>query len=429
MNSEEVLKKQEEYLWPSHLTLYKEPLVLARGEGMHLYDTEGNAYLDCFGGILTISVGHCHPKVTEALKKQIEMLVHTSTLYPNEKPVLLAEKLAEITPGNLKKSYFTNSGTEAIENAIMLAKQYTGAQEVITLRHSYHGRSALAMSLLGLGQWRVGGTHVAGIRHALAPYCYRCPLKLSYPSCGIACAHDVEELILTTTSGRVAAFLAEPVLGVGGYVDPPREYYGIVADIVRKYGGVFISDEVQTAFGRTGGKWFGIEHWGVEPEIMTMAKGIANGTPLGATIATPEVADSMKGLTISTFGGNPVSCVAGIATLEVIAEECPPEHVQEVGDHLKEGLEVLYQKYPVIGEVRGMGLMQGIEIVKDRDSKEPALEVVADVFEVTRESGLLTGKAGMLGNVLRIAPPMVATKDNIDQAVEIFDYAFAKVLD
>jgi len=429
MNSEEVLKKQQEFLWPSHLTLYKKPLVFDRGEGMYLYDEDGNKYLDCFGGILTISVGHCHPKVTAALTEQIETLVHTSTLYPNAKPVILAEKLAQITPGDLQKTYFTNSGTEANENAIMLAKQYTGAQEVIALRHGYSGRSALAMTLIGLSQWRIGGTNVIGVKHAMAPYCYRCPMKLKYPTCGIACAKDIEELILTTTSGRVAAFLAEPVMGVGGYIVPPPEYFEIAVEIVRKYGGVFICDEVQTAIGRTGTHWFGIEHWGVEPEIMTMAKGIANGTPLGVTIATPQVADSLKGLTISTFGGNPVSCAGAIATIEVIEEECTPEHVEEVGNHLRQGLEMLYAKYPIIGEVRGKGLMQGMEIVKDRDSKEPSLDVVAEVFEVTRERGLLIGKAGMLGNVLRIAPPMVATKDHIDQTIEIFDYAFAKVLD
>jgi alanine-glyoxylate transaminase/(R)-3-amino-2-methylpropionate-pyruvate transaminase len=429
MNTQEILKKQRKYLWPSHLTYYKEPLPFIRGEGMHLYDVEGNRYLDCFGGILTISVGHCHPKVTAALTEQIETLVHTSTLYPHENSVRLAERLAELTPGKLQKSFFLNSGTEANEAAIMLAKQTTGAQEVIALRHGYSGRSALAMTLCGLSGWRIGGTHVAGIKHAITPYCYRCAFKLKYPDCGIACAKDIEELIRTTTSGRVAAFLAEPILGVGGYVVPPFEYYEIAVEIVRRYGGLFICDEVQTALGRTGKYWFGIEHWGVEPEIMTMAKGIANGSPLGVTIATPEVADALEGLTISTFGGNPVSCAAALATLEVIREEAPPEHVQEVGDHLTRGLEELYAKYPIIGDVRGMGLMQAVEIVQDRDSKEPALELVAELFETTRKRGLLMGKGGLYGNALRIGPPLIATKDDIDEALEIFDHAFAEVLD
>jgi alanine-glyoxylate transaminase/(R)-3-amino-2-methylpropionate-pyruvate transaminase len=285
------------------------------------------------------------------------------------------------------------------------------------------------MSLVGQGNWRIGGTHVAGVKHAIAPYCYRCAFKLKYPDCGIACAKDIEELVKTTTSGRLAAFLAEPILGVGGYVVPPPEYFEIAVEIVRKHGGLFICDEVQTALGRTGVHWFGIEHWGVEPEIMTMAKGIANGSPLGVTISTPEVGDTLEGLTISTFGGNPVSCAAAIATMDVIAEESPPEHVEEVGNHLRQGLETLYEKYPVIGEVRGKGLMQGLEIVRDRDSKEPALDEVAKLFEITRERGLLMGKGGLYGNVLRIAPPLVATKENIDEALDVFDYAFAKVLD
>ncbi len=429
MKTKEILEKQDKYLWPSYLTYYKEPLPFARGEGMYLYDVEGNKYLDCFGGILTVSVGHCHPKITAVLTRQVETLVHTSTLYPHENPVLLAEKLAELTPGKLQKSFFTNSGTEANEAAIMLAKQATGAQEVIALRHGYSGRSALTMTLVGQSSWRIGGTHVAGVKHAIAPYCYRCAFKLKYPDCGVACAKDIEELIKTTTSGRVAAFLAEPILGVGGFVVPPPEYFEIAVDIVRKYGGVFICDEVQTALGRTGIHWFGIEHWGVEPEIMTMAKGIANGSPLGVTIATPEVADSLEGLTISTFGGNPVSCAAATATIDVITEESPPSHVEEVGNHLRQGLQTLYGKYPIIGEVRGKGLMQGMEIVRDRDSKEPALDEVAELFEVTRKQGLIMGKGGLYGNVLRVAPPLVATRDNIDQALEIFDYAFAKVLD
>jgi alanine-glyoxylate transaminase/(R)-3-amino-2-methylpropionate-pyruvate transaminase len=429
MKTNEILEKQGKYLWPSYLTYYKQPLPFARGEGMYLYDVEGNKYLDCFGGILTISVGYCHPKVTAALTRQVETLVHTSTLYPHENPVLLAEKLAELTPGKLQKSFFTNSGTEANEAAIMLAKQATGAQEVIALRHGYSGRSALTMTLVGQSSWRIGGTHVAGVKHAIAPYCYRCAFKLKYPDCGVACAKDIEELIKTTTSGRVAAFLAEPILGVGGFVVPPPEYFEIAVDIVRKYGGVFICDEVQTALGRTGVYWFGIEHWGVEPEIMTMAKGIANGSPLGVTIATPEVAESLEGLTISTFGGNPVSCAAAIATIDVIMEESPPRHVEEVGNHLRQGLQTLYEKYPIIGEVRGKGLMQGMEIVRDRESKEPALDEVAELFEITRKRGLIMGKGGLYGNVLRVAPPLVATKDNVDQALEIFDHAFAEVLD
>ncbi|UCC89438.1 MAG: aspartate aminotransferase family protein [Anaerolineales bacterium] len=427
MDTQTILEKQHKYLWPSHITYYRQPLPLARGEGMYLYDVEGNQYLDFFGGILTVSVGHCHPKVTQAITHQAQTLVHTSTLYPHQNHVNLAQKLAEITPGRLQKSFFLNSGTEANETAVMLAKAATGAQEVIALRHGYSGRSALAMTLTGQSAWRLGGTHILGIKHAMNPYCYRCPLKLSYPSCGIACAEDIEDLIRTTTSGRVAAFLAEPIQGVGGFVTAPPEYFEIAVGIVRRYGGLFICDEVQTGFGRTGKYWFGIQHWGVEPDIMTMAKGIANGSPMGATIATPEVADKLQGLTISTFGGNPVSCAAALATIQVMQEEASPTHVEEVGAHLRQGLEALQQKYPLIGDVRGMGLIQGVEMVLDRQTKEPATQQVAHMFEATRERGMLIGKGGFYGNALRISPPLVATKDDVDQALEILDHAFAEV--
>jgi len=429
MNNQEILDKQKKYLWPNHLLYYTEPLALDHGDGMYVWDVEGTKYLDFFAGILTTSVGHNHPKVTKAAQEQTAKLIHSSTLYPNEGHVNLAEKMAQITPGNLQVSYFTTSGTDADETAVMLAKAYTGQQEVIALRHGYSGRSAMGMSLTGQSGWRIGGSHILGIKHALNPYCYRCPLKMSYPSCGVACAEDVEEVIKTTTSGKIAAFLAEPIQGVGGFVTAPLEYFKITSEIAHHYGGLFICDEVQTGFGRTGDKWFGIEHWGVEPDIMTMAKGIANGFPLGNTITTPEIAQSMvgKGMTISTFGGNPVSVAASLATIEVMEAEANPQHIGEVGQHLRLGLERLQEKYPVIGDVRGMGLMQGIELVKDRKTKEPAAAAVNQLFEETRRRGLIIGKGGMYGNVIRIAPPLVATKTHVDEALLILDYAFAQV--
>jgi 4-aminobutyrate aminotransferase len=367
--------------------------------------------------------------VTQRVQEQAAKLLHSSTLYPNENHVRLAEKMAEITPGKLQTSYFTNSGTEADETAVMLAKSYTGYQEVIALRHGYSGRSPLGMSLTGQAGWRIGGTHILGIKHAMNPYCYRCPLKMTYPSCGVACAEDVEEVIKTSTSGRVAALIAEPIQGVGGFVTPPKEYFKIVVEIVHNYGGLFICDEVQTGFGRTGDKWFGIEHWDVEPDVMTMAKGIANGLPMGNIITTEEIAQGTvgKGLTISTFGGNPLSTAASLATLEVMEEEATPQHIAEVGDYLRAGLEKLQDKYPLIGDVRGMGLMQGVEMVKDRQTKEPAPEAVVAVFEQTRARGLLIGKGGMYNNVLRIAPPLIATKEHVDEALNILDHAFAQV--
>jgi 4-aminobutyrate aminotransferase len=425
MNSQEILAKQTEYIFPSIATYYAEPLAFERGEGQFVYDVDGNRYLDFFGGILTISVGHCHPKVTERVCQQVRTLQHTSTLYPHANMVNLAEKMAQISPGRLQKSFFSNSGTEANETAVMLAKVYTDAQEVIALRHGYSGRSALAMTLTGHANWRIGGTQLLGIKHAHNAYCYRCAFGLAYPSCELRCAYDVEELIQTTTSGRVAALLAEPIQGVGGFVTPPPEYFQIVAGIVRKYGGLFICDEVQTGFGRTGGKWFGIEHWGVEPDIMTCAKGVANGAPMGVTIATPEVADGFQGLTISTFGGNPVSCTAALSTIEVIEEENLAQNAQVVGDYLRLQLEELQVKHPLIGEVRGMGLIQGVELV--REHKEPASKEILHVFEATKKRGLLIGKGGLYGNVIRITPPLNISKADVDEAVRILDEAFAEV--
>jgi alanine-glyoxylate transaminase/(R)-3-amino-2-methylpropionate-pyruvate transaminase len=425
MNVQDILNKHDQYVFPSVITYYEEPLPFERGEGQYLYGVDGKRYLDFFGGILVVSVGHCHPKVTERVCQQVRTLQHTSTLYPHANMVNLAERLAQIAPGKLQKSFFTNSGTEANETAIMLAKVYTDAQEVIALRHGFSGRSALSMTLTGQASWRIGGTQILGIKHAHNAYCYRCAFNREYPDCDLECAYDVEELIRTTTSGRVAAFIAEPIQGVGGFITPPPEYFPIVVDIVRRYGGLFISDEVQTGFGRTGTKWFGIEHWGVEPDIITCAKGIANGTPMGATVATAEVADSFEGLTIATFGGNPVSCAATLATIEVMEEENLPSNAQVVGDYLRGKLEELKEKHPLVGDVRGMGLIRGIELV--REGKEPAKQEILQVFEATKRRGLLIGKGGLYGNVIRIAPPLNIAKADVDEAVRILDEAFEEV--
>jgi len=421
ISSEDIHAKHKEYLFPSVANYYKEPLAIDHAEGMYVYDPEGNKYLDFFGGILTVSVGHCNPKVTKKINEQVNKLQHTSTLYPNEKIVALAEKLAEITPGELKKSFFTSSGTEADETAVFLAKHFTGNQEIIALRHSYSGRSLLAMSMTGHAPWRHGGTHIPGIKHAVSPYCYRCPFSLEYPGCELKCAQDIEELIMTTTSGKIAGFIAEPIQGVGGFITPPKEYFQVAVPIIKKYGGVFICDEVQTGFGRTGKRMFGIEHWEVEPDIMTMAKGIANGAPLGATIARTEIADSFTGLTISTFGGNPVSMAAALATIEVMEEENLAENAYEVGQHLRAGLEDLQKKYPSIGDVRGKGLMQACEFVKE--NKVPDAAIVGKLFEEMKKQGVLIGKGGLYGNVIRISPPLTVTKSEVDDFIKAMDKA------
>jgi 4-aminobutyrate aminotransferase len=425
MKKNEVIEKHKKYLFPIVANYYEEPLVVDHAKGNYVYDVEGKEYLDFFGGIVTISVGHCNEKVTKAVQEQTKKLQHISTLYPNEPHVRLAEKLAQITPGRLQKSLFTNSGTEANETAVLVAQMHTKCSEVIALRHSYSGRSHLAMSLTAHSAWRLMPTPVGGIHHIPNAYCYRCPFGLTYPSCDLKCAKDIEEAIQTTTSGRLAAFIAEPIQGIGGFITPPKEYFQEIVSIVRKYGGLFICDEVQTAWGRTGGKMFGIEHWGVEPDIMTFAKGLANGVPVGATIATPEIADSMKGMTISTFGGNPVTSVAALATLQVIEEENLVENARIMGQRLREGLENLKQKYPVIGDVRGMGLMQGLELVGE--SKRPDAEAVKRLFESTKANGLLIGKGGLMGNAIRITPPLNVTKDQVDQALKILDQSFSRM--
>jgi len=428
MTKEEIILANQKYLFPCVFHYYREPLVITEAKDQWVRDADGNQYLDFFGGIVTISVGHCNEEVTRRVREQLGKLQHTSTVLATEPQAALAAELAQLTPeGKLTKSFFTNSGTEANETAIVAARCYTGTTEIIALRHSYHGRSALAMTLSGHANWRLGGAPQPGIVHAHNAYCYRCPFGLEYPGCEVRCATDVEELIRTTTSGRVAAFIGEPVQGVGGYITPPKEYFGIVAEIVRKYGGLFISDEVQTGWGRTGGKWFGIEQYGVTPDIITAAKGLGNGTPIGVTIARAEVADAMKGTTISTFGGNPVATTAARAVLDYIREHRVLENVAVVGAYLRERFLELQDKYALIGEVRGMGLLQGLELVEDRETKEPATQKTAELMEAARENRILIGRGGLYGNVARVSPPMNISKTDVDEFIERLDESFAKV--
>jgi 4-aminobutyrate aminotransferase-like enzyme len=425
--SEEIVRKHQQYLWPAVTHYYREPLVADRASMQYVWDTEGNQYLDFFGGILTIGVGHCNPKITSKVKAQVDKLQHTSTLYPNEAIVALAEKLAQITPGELQKSFFTNSGTEANEAAILLARMAGSSYDVVALRHAYSGSSTLAKGVTAQAAWRKGGVISLGVAHAVNPYCYRCPLHLRYPDCGVACANDVENLIQTGTSGSIAAFIAEPIQGVGGFITPPPEYFKIVFRIVKNYGGLFISDEVQTGFGRTGKKWFGIEQWEVTPDIITCAKSMGNGVPVGATITTAELAGQFQGLTISTFGGNPVTSVAARAVIDVIEEEKLLENAYTVGNYFRKKLEALQDKHPLIGDVRGMGMMQALELVRDRETKEPAPAETAALMERARINGLLIGKGGLYGNVIRLAPPLNVSKTDVDEAISCLDLSLGEI--
>jgi len=428
MTKDEIIQKHKQYLFNCITTYFKDPLVIDHAKGQYVYDLDGRQYLDFLGGIVTISVGHANPKVTDKIKAQIDRVQHTSTLFPTEAIVALAEKMAQITPGKLQKCFFTNSGTEANEVAVLTARISTGNYEVVALRHGYSGHSQLTKSLTGIHTWRKAGVIPYGIVHAPGPYCYRCPYALSYPSCDLHCAKDVEEVIKTSTCGAVAGMLVETIQGVGGVVVPPPGYFKIVANIVRNYGGLLISDEVQAGFGRTGKKWFAIEHWEVEPDFITCAKGMANGVPIGCTITRPEIADAYKGLTISTFGGNPVTCVAAKATIDLIEEERLMDNAHEVGAHFRQGLEALRERHAVIGDVRGMGLLQGIELVKDRKTKEPAPELVNQVLERLRANGLIVGKGGLYGNVVRMSPPLNISKADIDAALHILDKSVTEVV-
>ncbi|MEZ5353610.1 MAG: aspartate aminotransferase family protein [Bryobacteraceae bacterium] len=412
----DILLADREFLFPAVFHYYDEPLVVDRAKDQWVWDIDGNQYLDFFGGILTVSVGHCNDQVNRAIHAQVDRLQHVSTVYATAPVSALAAKLAAISPGRqLTRSMFTNSGTEANETAIVAARCYTGSDEIIALRHSYHGRSNLAMAVTGHAAWRTAGSPQPGIAFAHNAYCYRCPFGLEYPSCELRCARDVEDVIRTTTSGKIAGMIAEPIQGVGGFVTPPKEYFSIVAGTVRQHGGVFISDEVQTAWGRTGNRWFGIEQYGVVPDIITSAKGLANGAPIGVTMARPEIAAKVPAPTISTFGGNPVSTAAASAVLEFIEQNQLAQNADAMGAYLRAGLEALAEKHSIIGEVRGMGLMQGVELVRDRKTKEPAAQEASAVLAAARDNGILIGKGGLYGNVLRITPPLNIAATDIDE--------------
>ncbi|HET6495213.1 MAG TPA: aspartate aminotransferase family protein [Thermoleophilia bacterium] len=393
-----------------------EPVVADHGEGALLYDADGTEYIDCFAGISVTNAGHGNRQIIDAARAQADKLVHACTyVYHVESAADLAERLAQITPGRLQKTFFSNSGAEALEGAMRLAKRFTGKREFVALESSFHGRTYATLSITGnAGRKKGGGPYMPGVAFAPTPYCYRCPLNLEVTSCDMACARRVAETARLHLSGDVCAFIAEPVMGEGGIIVPPDDYFRVVKEWLDAEGVLFIADEVQSGFGRTG-HMFAIEHYGVEPDIICMAKGIANGWPLGAFTATPEIADAFQiGDHLSTFGGNPVSCAAALANIAFHIEERLAEQAAAKGAALMSRLRELQDHQPLIGDVRGRGLMIGVELVTDRQTKAHGTAAAAFVRQYCLEHNVLIGVGGNFGSVLRIQPPLVIEEAQLD---------------
>ncbi len=424
VNQSDLLRRHQESLFPSVGLFYDEPIELRRGEGQFVWDEAGNQYLDFFGGIATISSGHAIPEIIGPVKEQLDRISHSSTLFLIRSQIELAERIREMTPDHLDKVLFVNSGTEANEAAFLITTLARNSNELIALRHSYHGRSFATINASGQTPWRSSTLSPLHVHYAQSPYCYRCPWGLSYPSCGVRCANDVEEIITTTTSGNPAAFIAEPIQGVGGFITPPPEYFVRVQEILTRHGIPFIADEVQTGWGRIGVTDFGFQAYGINPDVVVFAKGLANGIPIGGLIATDELASSIRSLSLSTFGGNPVSTTAALANLNYIATHNLRENALAMGIYLKERLFELQDKHPTIGDVRGLGLMVGVELVHDRHTKEPAPDLLRRVQEEAKKRGLIIGRGGLHANTIRLCPPLIVTRSDIDAAVETLDGAF-----
>lgn len=421
---EEVLELRKQHLNPAIFHYYKKPVMIVEGKGQYLYDETGRRYLDGFGGIVTVSVGHCHPEVVAAANAQNGKIQHTTTIYLNPEIALYAKELADKMPENLKIVYFVNSGSEANDLAVMMARAHTENYDLIALRNAYHGGSPGTMALTSHHTWKFNVPHSFGVQHARMPDTYRGQWGADDPNAGRKYAADIKELIEFGTSGRIAAFIAESIQGVGGAVVFPNGYLSHAYAHARAAGALCIADEVQAGFGRTGTHFWGFETQGVTPDIVTMAKGIGNGCPLAAVVTTPEIAQSLASrIHFNTFGGNPVSCAQGRAVLRVIEQEKLQENCLKLGAHLISGFEKLAEKHPLIGEVRGKGLMLGVELVKDRATKEPAREECAAVFEKCKDLGLLIGKGGLWGNTLRIKPPMCVTQADADFMLTVIDEA------
>lgn len=411
---EAILEKKKKYIMPCLGHFYKEPRQFVKGRMQYLYDSEGRKYLDCFAGVSVINCGHCNPEITAAVTEQVQALQHVCNIYLTENFVNLAEKLAEVTPGDLQKTFFCSTGTEANEGALLLASIYTGRDEFIGLRNGLHGRTKLTMSLTGIQMWRTDPHPCGGIHFAPNAYCYRCPLGKRFPECDYACADAVEDLIKTSTSGRPAALIAEAIQGNAGIITPPKGYFKRVKEILESCGALLIVDEVQTGFARTG-KMFAIENFDVVPDIMTMAKALGNGAPISAFTASARIADTYTMPGASTLGGNPVSTAAGLGVIKYIQEHQLMENALARGQQLYAGLAELQKKHAVIGDIRGMGLMRGAEFV--HSDKTPAADELDMVLEEMKSRGFVIGKNGVARNVMAFQPPLVITESDIDSVL------------
>ncbi|KAK4396052.1 Alanine--glyoxylate aminotransferase 23, mitochondrial [Sesamum angolense] len=419
----EILAKRKEFLSPSMFYFYKKPVNIVHGKMQYLFDENGRRYLDAFGGIATVCCGHCHPDVVKAIVNQTESLQHSTILYLNHAIADFAEALASKLPGDLKVVFFTNSGTEANELAMMMARLYTGSHDIISLRNAYHGNAAGTMGATAQSNWKFNVVQ-SGVHHAMNPD----PYRGLFGSNGEEYAKDVQDLIQFGTSGHVAAFISEAIQGVGGIVELASGYLPAVYNSIRKAGGLCIADEVQSGFARTGRHFWGFETQGVVPDIVTMAKGIGNGIPLGAVVTTPKIAEVLTQRSyFNTFGGNPVCTAAGLAVLRVIERENLQENAHVVGSYLKERLNDLKEKHEIIGDIRGRGLMLGVELVTDRQLKTPAKVEILQVMDQMKDMGVLVGKGGFYGNVFRITPPLCFSREDADFLVDAMDYAISKL--
>ena len=422
----EVLEMRRHHMNPAVFTIYKDPLMIVEGYMQYLYDETGRRYLDLFAGIVTVSVGHSHPRFVKRVQEQVGTLQHGTTIYLHPNVAMMAKKLASKMPKGLDVTYFVNSGSEANDLAITMARLFTGHTDVIALRNAYHGGSPSAAGLTSHSTWKfpVGGE--GRVHHAMNPDPYRSPFHGTPEEIATQSANDIREIIRFSTPGKVAAFIAEPIQGVGGATRGARNYLAEAYAVTREHGGLCIADEVQTGFGRTGEHYWGFQNFDVTPDFVTMAKGIGNGAPLAAVTTRMDIAKTLtQRIHFNTYGGNPVSMAAGLAVLDIIDEDGLQQNAKIVGGRLKSGLEKLMRSHSIVGDVRGMGLMLGVELVRDRATKEPAKGETLDVLESMRESGALIGKGGIDGNVLRIKPPMCITAADVDFALDALDGALA----